>query len=167
VSQRHRGVVAGLGKKRIGGHDLDAAFPQESERPDNPQESCRETCVAQEPADEEAEERRIQSRQAAVNRKVRLPQPDSRRDEESGKRQRQSGGGSRPSFAHRAEQAPHRYVPDNVVGAEVGEMAGRQPPPRPGGNRVALKLQRGRHRGGRYRDRRCDERARAGDDREG
>lgn len=103
--------------------------------------------MTEERGGEEAEERAVEAGEAAVEREMRLREPDDGRDHEGGEREGGGGAEARGAFAGGAEAEEDGDVPHEVVGAEMSKMGGEKPPQLTAGERGAVELQPRGHRG--------------------
>lgn len=149
VGQRHgRVAVAAAGREnRAAARQLEDALGQEPDQRQHPDPDGkrvpRPATVRDLPRANQTEERGVEPRKAAVAGELRLEKPDREPDaERSG--QQCSGKITTPArLAQRAEDEKRRHIPAQVVGVEVGEVAGEEPPPLARRERRPIQLGRG------------------------
>lgn len=139
-----RVVVAG-GEKSLGGGQFINALRGEADEGEDGNGSWQRLAMAKQRGGEEAEQRAVETGKTAVEREVRLREPDGGRDHECGESEGGGRADTRVALAASAEDEQDDGVPREMVDAEMGEMGGEKPPQLTAGERGAVELQpRGR-----------------------
>ena len=126
-----RGGRAG-GEHRVAGHQLVTGFEREADAGEEG-DSDRETvtglpAVAELAGDDQPEEGGVQARQTTVGAELRLQGEHGGADADRGQEESLHRGATVVAFREEAESEQRNHIPAQVVGIEVREVAGEEPP---------------------------------------